>query len=328
MNTIKENSSRYLLNPTHYFGAITIIFFLIQIVTGAILVMNFIPYFTEAYQSLMYITNTLPYGFFIRTLHRYSAFGMLILCILHMARMFTTSRFLRPRDVGWTTGIVLLFFTALVTLTGFISSYDIWSQGLLQGFAELFNIGRRDFQTLLSVNYGLHLLLPALILMFLITHFSRIARPKVFPPLSLTLVLLGVITLISGLFPVAQVVEDPTIQSFDPARIITSIIIFSAVLLLLVFLPYISRKKRIYAFVDENRCTGCMYCSEACPKKAIEEKNISNEHLQYNIATVLRHKCQGCGICVGACRSSVIQLENHNDEIMLEEVRSAWIEQA
>ncbi len=100
MNSIKQNSSHYLLNPAHFFGGLTVIFFLIQIITGAILVMNFIPYFTEAYQSLMYITNTLPYGFFIRTLHRYSALGMLILCILHMVRMFTTGRYFRPRDVA------------------------------------------------------------------------------------------------------------------------------------------------------------------------------------------------------------------------------------
>ncbi len=329
MTGINKNSSRYLLNPVHYLGGITFLFFLVQILTGVFLVMNFIPYITEAYQSLYYIMNQLPYGFIIRTLHRYSAFGMLILCILHMIRMFVTGRYLKPRDVGWVSGIILLFFTIVIIITGFISSYDVFAQAILNNMAEVFNVGRRDFQMLLSVVYGFHLLFPILVFVFLITHFSRIARPKIFPSMPLTFIILGILVVVSGLFPISSLVENPDIpsQGFSIISILLNLGIVSALLLLLAFLPYFSRKKRIYAYVDENRCTGCMYCAEVCPKKAIEEKHITKNKQLITVATVLNHKCQGCGICVGACRSSVIQLEDHKDEILLEEVRKAWIEQ-
>jgi cytochrome b6 len=322
-----NNSSRYLLNPTHYFGGITFLFLLIQVFTGVFLFMNFIPFVTEAYSSLSYIMNDLPYGLFIRTLHRYSAFGMLIMCILHMLRMYTTGRYLRPRDIGWTTGVFLLFVTVLVVITGFLSSFDVISQSLLNGMAELFNIGRRDFQRLLSVNYGLHLLFPILTFVFLITHFSRIARPKIFPPSSLTFIIIGLMFLLSGFFPIAPLVASPEIQNMSPMRLFIGIAVLAVLMILLAFLPYFSKKKRIYAYVDEARCTGCMYCADVCPKKAIEEKLIEKNNQRFSVAKIIQRKCQGCGICVGVCRSSVVQLEDHKDDILLEEVRKAWIEQ-
>lgn len=329
MDGTQNKSLSYLLNPAHYFGGITFLFLLIQVFTGVFLFMNFIPYVSEAYQSLIYITNLLPYGFFLRTLHRYSAFGMIIMCILHMIRMYTTGRYLRPRDVGWVTGVVLLFITLLVTLTGFLSSFDGFSQLVLNGMADLFKIGRRDFQSLLSINYGLHLLFPILIFVFLITHFSRIARPKVFPSSSLSFIFIGIMIALSGLFPIAPLPDSPNLPSgdFSPMRLFIGIGIAFLLLVILALLPYITKQKRIYAFVDEARCTGCMYCSDVCPKKAITEKNITKNGQSFQVATVINSKCQGCGICVGACRSSVIQLENHKDEILLEEVRKVWIEQ-
>jgi quinol-cytochrome oxidoreductase complex cytochrome b subunit/ferredoxin len=329
MTDTQKNSLSYLINPAHYFGGITFLFLLIQVFTGIFLFMNFIPYVSEAYQSLVYINNVMPYGFFLRTLHRYSAFGMIIMCVLHMLRMYTTGRYLRPRDVGWVTGIVLLFITLLVTLTGFLSSFDGFSQLVLNGLADLFKIGRRDFQSLLSINYGLHLLFPILIFIFLITHFSRIARPKVFPSSSLSFIIIGLMVALSGLFPIASLPDSPDLGTgnFDPMRLFIGIGVVVILLVVLALIPYLTKQKRIFAYVDEARCTGCMYCSDVCPKKAITEKRISKNQQSFIVATVIKNKCQGCGICVGACRSSVIQLENHKDEILLEEVRKVWIEQ-
>jgi len=134
---------------------------------------------------------------------------------------------------------------------------------------------------------------------------------------------------LSGFFPIASIANTPELGSsnFEPMRLFLGLGIMTVILVILAFLPYLKKQKSIYAYVDETRCTGCMYCADVCPKKAIIEKQIEKNNQSYAVATVLKHKCQGCGICVGACRSSVIQLENHKDEILLEEVRKVWIEQ-
>lgn len=330
MSDIQSKDTFYQMNPVYFLGGLTFLFFSVQLFTGVLLYMNFIPTVQKAYGSLVYITNVLPYGLFIRTCHRYAAMGMVILCFLHMVRMFTTNRYTRPRNVGWISGVILLIITIAITLSGLLASYDIVPQGYMNELAVLLDIGKREYQKLLSFMFGFHILLPATVFILLIVHFSRIARPKIFPPLSLSLFAIGFLTMITGFFPISVMAEKPkSAVSSLPISLMTWIIIMGilvVVLLLLSFLPTLFKKPIQVAIVDEKRCTGCLYCAEVCPKKAIELRSKTIAGVKRNVAFVLEKKCQGCGVCAGACRNAAIQLEGSEDNILVEEVQQAWIQ--
>jgi cytochrome b6 len=335
MKEIQEKRVDFLLNPAYYFGGITFLFFVIQLFTGVFLLMYFIPTVADAYNSLRFISLEVPFGLYVRTLHRYSAYGMLILCILHMIRMFITSKVAKPYNLGWITGVVLLFVTAAIICSGFLASFDLGAQSILYKIADYFEIGRKDFQSLILINFGLHLLLPAGIFVFLIIHFNRIARAKILPPLSLTLIILGIFTFIAGLFPISTKTFEMKKATFLFEKMfptvpqqITALIIFIAILVFLALLPLFIKKRKNIARVDEQRCVGCFYCADACPKKAIVEIEKTINGIRRKIANVLEIKCQGCGVCVGACRSAAIQLDGSLDSTLLEEVNKLWLEKA
>lgn len=335
MKEVQKKSVDYILNPVYYFGGITFLFFVIQLFTGVFLLMYFTPTVAEAYSSLKFLTLEVPFGLYVRTLHRYSAYGMIILCILHMIRMFITGKVAKPYNVGWISGVVLLFITTAIICSGFLASFDLGAQSILYKIADFFEIGRRDFQNLILINFGLHLLLPASIFVFLIIHFSRIARARIFPPLSLTLIILGIFTFISGLFPISTKTFEMEKATFlfekmfpEVPQQIMVLIIFIVVLVVIALIPFFISKKRNYAKVEENRCVGCFYCADACPKKAIIEVEKSVNGVKRIIANVLESKCQGCGVCVGACRSAAIQLDGSYDSSLLKEVNKLWLERA
>ena len=62
----------------------TFLLFVILAVTGVLLAMYYIPTPEGAFESVEAITKTVPYGWLVRSVHFYSANGMLILAILHM----------------------------------------------------------------------------------------------------------------------------------------------------------------------------------------------------------------------------------------------------
>jgi Fe-S-cluster-containing hydrogenase component 2 len=51
-------------------------------------------------------------------------------------------------------------------------------------------------------------------------------------------------------------------------------------------------------FIDEDKCTGCGVCLEACPEGAIV--------LRDSAAAIERHLCTGCADCLAACPQAAI----------------------
>jgi len=76
--------------------------------------------------------------------------------------------------------------------------------------------------------------------------------------------------------------------------------------------------------VDENLCSGCLYCEEVCPYSAITAKVIEErrgkEIIERTVASVNEALCQGCGNCTVACRSGAINLKGFTNEQILSEV--------
>lgn len=93
--------------------------FLIQITTGILLSFYYVPSQDHAYDSVAAITHSVPFGWFIRSIHKWAANLMIITVLLHMCRVFFSCAFRHPRQVNWVVGCGLLMCTLSLGFTGY-----------------------------------------------------------------------------------------------------------------------------------------------------------------------------------------------------------------
>src|SRR5262249_15998919 len=70
------------------FGSMTLMCFTIQILTGILLSMNYVPSAAEAYRTLEVLNFQQPLGWFVRGVHYWGSNCMVIIMILHMTQVF------------------------------------------------------------------------------------------------------------------------------------------------------------------------------------------------------------------------------------------------
>jgi quinol-cytochrome oxidoreductase complex cytochrome b subunit len=93
--------------------------FLIQITTGILLSFYYVPSPDHAYDSVGAITHAVPYGWFIRSIHKWAANLMIVTVLLHMCRVFFSCAFRHPRQINWVIGCGLLLCTLSLGFTGY-----------------------------------------------------------------------------------------------------------------------------------------------------------------------------------------------------------------
>ena len=130
--------------PVHhsfFLGEITLFSLIILILTGILLALSYEPSNTlvvnsfdpgtadkpnmipAAYHSALKI-NAMPFGDMLRRIHHWSANIMVAAAIIHMMRVYFTGAFKKPREINWWIGLLLLIFSALTAVTGYILPYD------------------------------------------------------------------------------------------------------------------------------------------------------------------------------------------------------------
>ena len=67
----------------YYLGGMTMFFFLVQVVTGVLLLMYYQPGEATAYESIRYLTTKVPFGWLMRSVHCWSAHLMIISLVTH-----------------------------------------------------------------------------------------------------------------------------------------------------------------------------------------------------------------------------------------------------
>ncbi|MGZ5383752.1 MAG: cytochrome b [Acidimicrobiia bacterium] len=112
------------INWAYTLGSATLFAMVIQIVTGILLTLYYVPDPQEAYASVSYITNDLPFGWLIRGLHHWGASAMVLLVILHMVRVIIYGAYKYPREFTWLTGVALLLLTFSFGFTGYLLPWD------------------------------------------------------------------------------------------------------------------------------------------------------------------------------------------------------------
>ncbi len=112
------------VNWFYALGSATLFLAVLQIVTGILLTIYYVPTPDHAYDSVQFITTQVPAGWFIRGLHHYGASAMVILTVLHMIRVIVYGAYKFPREVTWFTGIGLLLVVVGFGFTGYLLPWD------------------------------------------------------------------------------------------------------------------------------------------------------------------------------------------------------------
>jgi len=124
---IKKHALR--LSFTWCMGGITFFLFLVETITGVLLMFYYRPTLEWAYNDMLALRDVVSLGV-LRELHRWGAHAMVITVWLHMLRVFLTGSYKKPREFNWVVGVALLVLTLLLSFTGYLLPWDqlsIWA---------------------------------------------------------------------------------------------------------------------------------------------------------------------------------------------------------
>jgi len=117
------------LSYTWCMGGVTFFLFLVETVTGVLLMFYYRPTLEWAYNDILSLRDVVSLGI-MRELHRWGAHAMVIAVWIHMMRVFLTGSYKPPREFNWVIGVNLLVFTLLLSFTGYLLPWDqlsIWA---------------------------------------------------------------------------------------------------------------------------------------------------------------------------------------------------------
>lgn len=108
----------------YVFGSALGVLFLVQAVTGLLLMMTYAPSTDGAWSSVFYIQTRVTGGWFVRGLHSYGAEAMLMVAGLHMLQVLVYGAYKKPREVNWWLGLAMLGLLLGLMITGYRLPWD------------------------------------------------------------------------------------------------------------------------------------------------------------------------------------------------------------
>src|SRR5919108_1979972 len=111
---------------TYTLGGTIIVLGIVQLITGIILQQFYIPnsnIYRGAYESVSEIANNVDLGF-VRNLHYWGAQFLIIMALLHSARVYISGAYKKPREIQWLAGVGLLVTLFAFSYTGTVLKWD------------------------------------------------------------------------------------------------------------------------------------------------------------------------------------------------------------
>jgi ubiquinol-cytochrome c reductase cytochrome b subunit len=126
---VEKELTGYLLprniNVWFSLGSVLLVIFGLQVVSGILLLIYYVPDADKAFKSVSDIMNNVPYGWLIRMCHAVGSNMMVLVLLLHMLSVLFMGSYKRPREFNWLTGFILLTLVQGISLTGYLLP---WSQ--------------------------------------------------------------------------------------------------------------------------------------------------------------------------------------------------------
>jgi ubiquinol-cytochrome c reductase cytochrome b subunit len=130
---MKHPVPRQTASWAYVFGSAALTVFILQIVTGILLGLLYVPSAGEAWNSLQILNHQVTLGWFVRALHGWGSDFMIAIVIIHMVQVFVFGAYKFPRELTWIVGVLLLLLTLGMAFTGQVLRFDqdaYWGLGI------------------------------------------------------------------------------------------------------------------------------------------------------------------------------------------------------
>ena len=169
-------------NFWYFFGALSMLVLVIQIVTGIFLTMHYKPDAAKAFESVEYIMRDVPWGWLVRYMHSTGASAFFICVYLHMFRGLIYGSYQKPRELVWIFGCAIFLCLMAEAFMGYLLPWgqmSYWgAQVIINLFAAIPFVGedlslliRGDFvvgDATLNRFFALHVIAVPLVLLGLV----------------------------------------------------------------------------------------------------------------------------------------------------------------
>jgi len=120
----KKEVPKHRLSFWYYFGGLGLFFFIIQIITGLLLLQYYKPTEADAFASFLFIQGEVPFGWLLRQVHAWSANLMILMLFIHMFSTFFMKSYRKPRELMWVSGFILLVLSLGFGFTGYLLPWN------------------------------------------------------------------------------------------------------------------------------------------------------------------------------------------------------------
>jgi quinol-cytochrome oxidoreductase complex cytochrome b subunit len=183
-HTLFEYPSPINLSYAWNFGSLSLIVLFLQIITGILLAMYYVPHGQFAFISVEYIMREINSGYLLRFLHANGATMFFIVVYIHVLRGLYYGSYLYPRQLLWIIGLIIKILMILTAFLGYVLPWgqmSFWAATVITNLVSVipyfgniilwwlwgsFNV---DHATLKKF-FSLHYLLPFIILFLSILH--------------------------------------------------------------------------------------------------------------------------------------------------------------
>lgn len=137
-----KNHLVYYPTPSNLFyiwglGSLLGVMLVIQVITGVLLAMHYVPNIDLAFESVERIMREVPSGWFLRYMHANGSSMIFILIFAHMARGIFYQSFRAPKQWVWCSGVVIFILMAGIAFLGYTLP---WGQMSFWGATVITNI--------------------------------------------------------------------------------------------------------------------------------------------------------------------------------------------
>jgi ubiquinol-cytochrome c reductase cytochrome b subunit len=142
MSLWNDHMGRYYapknFNFWYYFGVLSLVVLVMQILTGIWLTMNYKPDAASAFASVEYIMRDVEWGWLIRYLHSTGASFFFIVVYLHMFRGLLYGSYRKPRELIWILGMFIYLSLMAEAFFGYLLPWGQMSYWGAQVIISLF----------------------------------------------------------------------------------------------------------------------------------------------------------------------------------------------
>jgi quinol-cytochrome oxidoreductase complex cytochrome b subunit len=187
----KVSESALRFNRTFGLGGMAALLIAIQIVTGVMLRFYYVANPAKAYDSVVFLTDHVLFGPFVRNIHYWSGVFLLLIAFLHFLRVFLTGAYRDSRKINWLFGLFLLLLIVMSNFTGYLLPWDqlaFWAITVSTNIIGYLPLAGSDLRSLvvggreldagtLQNFYTFHTaVIPFLLLLLVLYHFWRVRK--------------------------------------------------------------------------------------------------------------------------------------------------------